>query len=419
VRVREICLFEGEKKPKSPGCKMLFLKAPKGIRAILIFVQVESHLLSPFSLWDATSMSKRMSDFLQPLNDWFDRQKRVLPWRNQPTFYRVWVSEIMLQQTQVATVVPYFERFMARFPTVESLAQAPLEEALLLWSGLGYYSRARNLHRGALEIVGNKKGKPQFPQTREDWIKIPGVGPYTAGAILSIAADQPEAILDGNVERVLSRVYRISREKGDAHYKAELWRLSKVWVVEAFAGGIRPSNLNQSLMELGATVCVPRNPKCNACPIARSCQVRKSNQQENYPPKKKPKEWISITEKLHCVVNESGEVLLRRRSGSEWRAGLWDLLEQTPQSVLPGKLLLLGELESKHVVTRHKIRRSTSVWRINDPNPTMKKSKGSKETEKLETRWLPIEAPGVPIGSALRKTLQKVLVEYPGLQNMV
>ncbi|MEO5968799.1 MAG: A/G-specific adenine glycosylase [Bdellovibrionia bacterium] len=335
---------------------------------------------------------------LQAMDKWFDRQKRVLPWRNDPSFYRVWVSEIMLQQTQVVTVIPYFERFVARFPTVQSLAEAPLEDVLLLWSGLGYYSRARNLHRGAQEIVKNQ----EFPKTRESWLAIPGVGNYTAGAILSIADNQPEAILDGNVERVISRLRKVSREKGESLYKATLWTISKDLVELGHEHRICPSNLNQALMELGATVCIPRNPRCLLCPLTEICEAYKSQEQGSYPPKKKPKEWIIVEENLHCFVNETGEVLLRRRGSGEWRAGLWDLLEQKPQN-LKVKPFLLGEIESRHIVTRHKIKRSTQIWRV-------KNVSGSEDL-----RWVPLKNPNLPMGSALKKTIQKVLVEFPGI----
>jgi A/G-specific adenine glycosylase len=165
---------------------------------------------------------------------------------------------------------------------------------------------------------------------------------------------------------------------------------------------IRPSNLNQALMELGATVCIPRNPRCLICPLMEICRAYQSKEQDSYPPKKKPKQWVAVKEHLHCAVNETGEVLLRRRSEGEWRAGLWDLLDQKPQS-LKSKPLLLGKIESRHIVTRHKIQRSTEVWRV-------KKSAASDEL-----RWVPLENPNVPMGSALKKTLQKIVADFPGL----
>jgi len=352
-------------------------------------------LLSIPSLWEARVVGKLMGKF-EELASWFDRQKRVLPWREDPSPYRVWVSEIMLQQTQVVTVVPYFEKFMSRFPSVEDLAHAPLEDVLLHWAGLGYYSRARNLHRTAQKIV--EQGR--FPVTRAEWLEMPGVGEYTAGAILSISADLPEAILDGNVERVLSRVYCLTREDGDAAYKDALWRRSREWVKSGHQRGINPSRLNQALMELGATTCTYRNPKCLLCPIQKSCKSFATQAQESFPPKKKPKQWVTIEEKLHCILNDRGQVLLRRRREGEWRAGLWDLLPDAPREGVEK----LGEVESKHVVTRHKISRKTVVW-TQRSHPLLRAAERPVDTELC---WVSVKSPEVAVGSALKKTLQRI-----------
>jgi A/G-specific adenine glycosylase len=380
---------------------------------------------------------------LLALSKWFERNRRVLPWRDDPATYRVWISEIMLQQTQVVTVVPYFEKFVARFPTVESLASASEEDVMLHWAGLGYYSRARNLRKGAQAIVA----KGRFPQTREEWLEIPGVGDYTAGAILSIALDLPEAILDGNVERVLSRVRRVARGRGDAAYKARLWRLSRVFVERGAAVGVRPRVLNQALMELGATTCTPRKPLCAFCPLTEICRARVEGEQETYPPRKAPKEWLQVREELHCVLDERGDrVLVRRREAGEWRAGLWDLPALTAAdraAAAPGgaKLELLGSLETKHVVTRHKVTRVTKVWRVVKTRGRAKaavvKIPGVKERGLLMAaegarlgvgsgdagyevgssvqeglRWISVDQPEVAVGSALRRTLQQVRERY-------
>lgn len=329
------------------------------------------------------------------LSDWFECQKRVLPWRNDPSVYRVWISEIMLQQTQVATVVPYFDRFLSRFSSVNALADAPEEEVLLYWAGLGYYSRARNLKKAAQQIVAQGR----FPQTRDEWEAIPGVGPYTAGAILSIALNQTEAILDGNVERVLSRFRKIGREAGDAAFKKRLWELSQFSVTQADQERIPPSRFNQALMELGAMVCVPRNPKCETCPLVEDCHAYASGQVNDFPPKKKRKEWIEIHEELHCLLDRQGRVFLRRRASGEWRAGLWDFLESKPKSAI-----LIGSVESRHVVTRHKIRRVTQLW----------KQVGAPLREKEDCRWISIKEPEVAVGSALRKVLHQVAEQFLG-----
>ncbi len=258
-----------------------------------------------------------MSQFLKALNDldgWFHHRKRILPWRNLPTLYRVWVSEVMLQQTQVMTVIPYFERFMSRFPTIEDLAGALQEDVLTLWAGLGYYSRARHLYQGAQQIVH----QGFFPDTKEEWMKIPGVGRYTAGAILSIALNQSEAILDGNIERVFSRLRRISREflksQKKTEWKVRLWRLSQIFIREAGSQKIQPSDFNQALMELGALVCTPRNPACQECPLKNICRSFQRGEQSLYPPKKKKTKWIDLEEEVHCLVQSGQQVLLKKNN---------------------------------------------------------------------------------------------------------
>jgi A/G-specific adenine glycosylase len=341
---------------------------------------------------------------LKRLEEWFEKQKRILPWRDNPSTYRVWVSEIMLQQTQVTTVIPYFERFIARFPSVEDLARAPLEDVLLHWAGLGYYSRARNLHRAALDIV--RRGR--FPKSREEWLEISGVGNYTAGAILSIAENLPEAILDGNVERVLSRLRRVSRTSGDMDFKARLWRLSKILVETAHSHQIQPRVLNQALMELGAMVCTPKNPRCLLCPLSELCKAREAGDPEAFPPKKKPKAWIHIEENLHCVLDHSGRVLLKKREAGEWRAGLWDLLSSSPDE-LGNRFSHLGSVTTKHVVTRHKITRKTEGWKVSRRD-WKAAEKGLDNQQGL--KWVEIRNPEVAVGSAVRITLQSVLERY-------
>lgn len=362
-----------------------------------------------------------MSKFLitlHQLEKWFHHQKRILPWRDHPSLYRVWVSEIMLQQTQVVTVIPYFERFIKRFPRVEDLAAATEEEVLLHWAGLGYYSRARNLHKGAQMIV--KKG--EFPKTREQWLSIPGVGNYTAGAILSIALNLPEAILDGNVERVISRVRKISRDQGETFYKKRLWNYSEAIVRLGFKDKIRPSILNQSLMELGAMICTPKKPKCLICPVRECCRALKTGQQEEFPPKKVRKDWILIQEKLYCLLNDQGQVLLRKRKSGEWRAGLWDLLEQKP-TLNQCDFQFLGEVETQHIVTRHKIQRRTQVWRITRVQKKAGAILKAAESNRMDSKnsanlkWVSLEHPEVGVGSALKKTFQQIETAFLNCKN--
>jgi A/G-specific adenine glycosylase len=210
------------------------------------------------------------------LIEWYCGARRDLPWRRTRDPYAIWVSEIMLQQTQVATVIPFYERFMARFPTLEALATAPEDDVLRLWAGLGYYSRARNLQRGAQEVLARHHGR--VPEAVDDLLGLPGVGRYTAGAIASVAYNQPAPILDGNVIRVLCRLYGLRGDPKRAPLHGRLWQLAEENIPPDHAG-----EFNQAMMELGATVCTPRSPRCNACPIAPACEARRLGIQEALP----------------------------------------------------------------------------------------------------------------------------------------
>jgi A/G-specific adenine glycosylase len=247
---------------------------------------------------------------------WYRRGHRDLPWRRSPLSddpYAIWVSEIMLQQTRVETVTPYFERWMRRFPTVKELARAPLDDVLALWSGLGYYARARNLHSAAGEIVARYAGR--FPRERESVHALPGIGRYTAGAILSIAFGLPEPILDGNVARVLSRVFLVE-EPGKHNQK--LWALAESLVPAKGAG-----DFNQAMMELGATVCTPRGPACLACPLRAHCAAQQKGRQEEIPPPKK-KAPLRAVEQVTVLVERQSKLLLVRRPPAGLWGGLWE-----------------------------------------------------------------------------------------------
>jgi A/G-specific adenine glycosylase len=211
---------------------------------------------------------------------WFRRQGRELPWRASRDAYRVWVAEIMLQQTRVATVLPYYERFLERFPDVASLAKAQEEEVLRLWSGLGYYNRARNLQRAAKEIVSRHSGN--FPAGLEEALGLPGIGRYTAAAVLSIAYDVPIAVLDGNVARVLARLRAV---RGDLRSGGRWQRLGKT--AQDLLARDAPGDWNQALMELGETVCVPRSPACPDCPVSRWCRARAWGRTETIPARRR------------------------------------------------------------------------------------------------------------------------------------
>ena len=269
----------------------------------------------------------------------YDAHARDLPWRRDRRPWPVWVSEIMCQQTRVETVVPYFERFIARFPTPASLAAASEDEVLGLWSGLGYYRRARLLHRGAQEVVARYGG--EVPAGREERLGLPGVGRYTAGAIGSIAYDAPEPVVDGNVSRVLSRLHRIETPLGRADTEKRLWAEA-----ERLVFGPRPGDLNQALMELGATVCTPRKPRCDVCPLTRACAAHAAGVAENLPVPKVKKAPVPV-HLVAVVPTNGGRVFLRRTEAGGLFRGLYGppTLETRPAE--PAQLALLEGAKRK------------------------------------------------------------------------
>ncbi|MGR9105740.1 MAG: A/G-specific adenine glycosylase [Gammaproteobacteria bacterium] len=259
------------------------------------------------------------SQIAQRILRWAERNGRKnLPWQREITPYRVWISEIMLQQTRVETVIPYFERFMQRFPTVEDLAAAPLDTVLATWSGLGYYARARNLHKAAGLIAAARI----FPDTSEALCKLPGIGRSTAGAILSVAFGRPAAILDGNVKRVLTRFHGIEGWPDDADVKRELWRLS-----EAHTPAQRCREYTQAIMDLGATVCTRRQPNCSICPLSSDCQARIHARTHELPSPRRRKEMPVKSCILLLLRNEKGHCYLIKRPPTGIWGGMWGLPE--------------------------------------------------------------------------------------------
>jgi A/G-specific adenine glycosylase len=250
---------------------------------------------------------------------WFRASNRDLPWRRTRDPYAIWVSEIMLQQTRVEAVVPYYDRFVARFPTVHALADAPLDDVLHAWSGLGYYRRARQLHAAAALVVREHAGA--LPSEDDALRALPGIGRYTAGAIRSIAFGHAVPIVDGNVARVLSRLFALKGRPGEASWEKRLWTLAAQLVPVA-----DPSAFNQGLMELGATVCLPRAPRCEACPLAKFCQAHKLGKEEAFPPPK-PRALVERVEQTAIVQRRvrDGAVLLRKRGDDEQNAGMWEV----------------------------------------------------------------------------------------------
>lgn len=345
---------------------------------------------------------RQSSNLAQALLDWFSSNARDLPWRRTIAPYAIWISEIMLQQTQVATVIPYWERWMRALPDVRALAEAPPETVLKLWEGLGYYSRARNAQRAAREILARHGG--EFPTRFEDVLALPGVGRYTAGAICSIAFNQPEPILDGNVARVLARVFAVRGDVKRGRANARLWKLAEELVRAAAAlpdfrlrgvsdcalqiaenGGFDPaafarkagaqmpsflalagncSRLNQALMELGALVCVPREPACDQCPLSSMCEARRTDSVGKYPT---PARRVPVIAKrfVAFIVKKSGKFLVRRRPAGGVNAGFWEFpnIETAPGASGPPAGATPFTVESPvpiisltHSITRHRIR---------------------------------------------------------------
>ena len=279
--------------------------------------------------------------FCRALLAWYDREKRELPWRGTQDPYRVWLSEIMLQQTRAEAVAPRYEAFLSRFPTVEALAAADEEAVLKAWEGMGYYSRARNLRRAAMEVV--RRGG--FPRSAKEWQKLPGVGAYTAAAVASIAYHEAAPALDGNQARVLSRLLAF---EGTVDTPQRLRAQA-----EALIDRERPGDYNQALMDLGSGVCTPRAPKCGLCPVAAFCAARAGGDAESYPHLPPPiaRREVEVTVVLAYL---GGRVLVRRRPSKGLLAGLWEFpnfSEGTLEDTLPGARAT-GELaRSRHVFT--------------------------------------------------------------------
>lgn len=245
---------------------------------------------------------------------WYDQHARVLPWRGIHDPYRTWVSETMLQQTRVETVLGYYDRFLRRFPTIADLAAAPEDDVLKMWEGLGYYSRARNLHKGAQQVMADFGGV--IPASVEKLRTIRGIGPYTAGAIASIAFDQPVPAVDGNVIRVVSRVKGIRENVGIPSIRRELDQEAA-----ALVPSVRPGDFNQAMMDLGATICTPGTPSCERCPLQAACDAYAAGDAEDLPvlPRKNPPKVIDYTV---CLIFSGDRVLMRQRTEAMLR-GLW------------------------------------------------------------------------------------------------
>jgi len=257
-----------------------------------------------------------MSPFAKRLLAWYAKHKRALPWRKTRDPYRIWLSEILLQQTRVGTAIPYYERFLARFPDVFALAHAPLDDVLKTWEGAGYYARARNLHRAAQVVVAKYRGK--FPRDPREIRKLPGIGRYTAGAIASIAFGADEPAVDGNVTRVLCRYFGVRDDPKARATQERLWQSAANLLPQGHA-----REFNQALMELGAMICVPKNPRCAACPLRQNCFARADGLQ-NVLPVKRAKQELPHKIIAAGVICKRGKILIQQRLNQGLLGGLWE-----------------------------------------------------------------------------------------------
>jgi A/G-specific adenine glycosylase len=343
------------------------------------------------------------------LLDWYERQRRALPWRASRDPYCIWVSEIMLQQTQVATVIGYYERWMQRFPTLERLANAEESEVLLAWEGLGYYSRARNLQSAARRVLQNHGGA--LPRTLAELRSLPGIGAYSAGAIASIAFDLDEPAVDGNIVRVLCRLFALDGDPSRAPLRERIWRLARQLIP---AG--RARDFNQALMELGATCCTPRAPRCERCPVRKHCAAQAEDNVEAYPnPKARPK--VTHVRRAAAVIQRSGKVLVVRAppDAPRW-AGMWQfpdtelgaedegpsVLEKSvaeSTGVIVNALDRIGNLQ--HQVTRFRIAIDVYACRPKSGRP--------RPLRYAEVRWMAIAALGTLAMPAAHRKIARSL----------
>ncbi len=326
--------------------------------------------------------------FAERLLAWFDDHgRKTLPWQHERTPYRVWISEIMLQQTQVATVVPYYERFMAHFPDVRALAGAELEEVLGLWSGLGYYSRARNLHKAARTIATEFDGR--FPETVEAVTALPGIGRSTAGAILALALGRRHPILDGNVKRVLARHRLVEGWPGQSAVERQLWADADAFTPEA-----RLADYTQAIMDLGATVCTPRNPACERCPVQGDCGAAREGRQEELPTPKPRKRLPERHTAMLVIVDGRGRVLLQRRPPAGIWGGLWSLPEWDGEGELRHWCRERLGLELLHVEPAPRVRHTFSHFHL-DIDPYYVEAAGAPSPGVAEPEamaWHPLAA---------------------------
>lgn len=365
------------------------------------------------------SSAPRDLKLARALTQWFARNARDLPWRRTNDPYAIWVSEIMLQQTQVATVIPYWMRWMHELPNVRALADAPEMKVLKLWEGLGYYRRARHLQAAARLVV--TQYRDTWPATREAWLALPGIGPYTAGAIASIAFNQPAPIVDGNIVRVLSRLEAIRADVNETQVRQQIWRHAEQLVQAATR--LEPnqesqrfspcSALNQSLMELGATLCTPKNPACDSCPVSAMCGAHRDGATHAIPRLSERPRPIAIRRRV-LLWRRGQHVLLRQNPADAHNAGLWEFPSRLVEGpAFPGEtpsawptsldcdLPLAGTI--RHTITKHRITLEIVV------------GQGPLSLAELPGCWVGLsELAGLPFPAAHRRIIQEILPQCLG-----
>ena len=343
---------------------------------------------------------------------WFLTEQRDMPWRRTRDAYGIWVSEAMLQQTRVETVLDYWPRFLERFPTLVDLAEAEEETVLEAWSGLGYYRRARSLQAAAKVMAAEHGG--EFPRDLDAALALPGIGPYTAGAVLSIAYDQPTAIVDGNVERVFSRWFLLDGVRSSGPLLREAWKAARLLVEERPRAEVAPRDWNQALMELGALVCKPASPDCGSCPVAAHCQAHAKGAAAELPRPRPKKAMIEVALEIYVAMREGAWLLVRRPEGG-LMAGMWEFpsVEVSGPELFPRELS--GELEPtlepqqdlftiSHGITKHRIK-----VRVRGARCSWAQEGGAKGGRGASLGWfLPEAAQGLALTGMAKKVLARL-----------
>lgn len=351
--------------------------------------------------------SSDLTQMHRKLRTWFRGQARDLPWRRTNDAYAIWVSEIMLQQTQVATVIDYYHRFLHRFPTVQELAAAEIQEVLKYWEGLGYYRRARQMHAAANQIVALHDGL--FPTSFDDILALPGIGRYTAGAICSFAYDQSQPILEANTQRLYCRLMKWQDDPKNSASQQAMWGFA-----EEFVPQTNPGEINQALMELGSLVCTPTNPKCDECPLLAHCPTRKDNLQGEIPRPPKPKDFEHVHE-IAWVIWDGDKVLVRQCLPGERWEGLWDFprfpidAEEHFEEGRSAKLKTQFGLTVKTPTLRMRIKHGVTKYKITLDCFDVQ-WKAGPQTQIGNYRWLKFDQlHEVPLHSTARRIAKSIL----------